>query len=161
MQPFTINNLISLEDYRYIVLRKTFKRPVTILLTVFGLAAIVINILSELKMVDGPITNLFGWPYMLFPFVVVAMAFYRAKVGYNSSARLKNGIDYTFSETELRAKAVDSEWAYQWGAIVKTEEMGKYLLVYSSKTNFELLLKEKMTEDQLNFIRVKTGKYSI
>jgi hypothetical protein len=161
MQPFTIHIHISPDDFRSIALHRIFRRPVTIVLMALAFLCILLNVLAFFGIIDGAVSAEIPLIYLLFPVVVVGLALFRAMASYKSSARLREGIDYTFSEEEVRAKAADSEWAYKWSAVQRSAEMKKYFLIYVTKTSAEILLKEKLTAEQMEFIRIKASKYSI
>jgi|GEM_PF-2300003 hypothetical protein len=161
MLPFTVHVQLTPSDLRSIFLRKTFRRPLVLLFSLLAVAYLVIQGIAALTPVDPVYTYLLPYPIVIFPVIMLLATFFRAYVTFKGSPRLSGGVDYTFSEDELRGKAVDSEWAYKWSAFRKNEETSNYLLLYPSKATFELFPKKFFTEEQLNFIRVKSGKYSI
>jgi hypothetical protein len=161
MQPFTVFIQLTPEDLVRTYLRIVFRRPLVILFTLMAIACLMIRGVDVLTPVDPLVVELIPWPFVLFPVVILIMNVIRANTTFKQSPRLRDGVEYQFSEDELRGKAVDSEWTYKWSAFVKSKETSRYLLLYPTKRSFEILPKEKFTEEQLNFIRVKASKHSI
>jgi hypothetical protein len=132
-----------------------------LLFSFLGVAYLLIQGIGALISLDRMYTDVLPFPIVLFPPIIALLAIYRAHISLKNSPSLRAGIEYVFSEEEVRAKGVDSEWSYKWNAFRKNKEMANYLLLYPSKAGFEVFPKKLFTEEQLNFIRVKTGKYRI
>jgi hypothetical protein len=161
MLPFSITNRLTIGDYTRILLKKTFKRPAMIFLSLLGIISLIVYILSLAGIVPAATRDWFPWVFILFPFVIPLITIYKARAIYKASRRMKEGVFYTFSEDSLYAKAVDSEWTYNWDTIIHFEETRDLLLLYPTKTSAEIIKKEYLSPEQIDFIRIKTGKYAI
>lgn len=161
MSPFHITNKLSQSDYSGILLKKTFSRPGMIFLMTIGLIALAANIINAFGGLNKDVLAFFPWALIIFPFLVPLMAIYRARRIYKTSARMQAGVQYTFTENGVTAKAPDSEWTYEWSAILKFEESTKFLLLFPTISTAEIIKKDLLTKEQIEFIRIKTGKYSI
>jgi hypothetical protein len=161
MLPFTVRVQLAPADLRPIFLRITFRRPFVILFSFLGVAYLLIQGIGAFIPLDRVYTDLLPFPFVLFPPIIALMTIYRAHLSFKNSSSLREGVEYIFSEEEVRAKGVDTEWTYKWNAFRKNKEMSNYLLLYPSKAGFEVFPKKLFTEEQLNFIRAKTGKYRI
>jgi len=161
MLPFSITNRLTVGDYTRILLKKTLKKPSTIFLCLLGLASLAAHLLSWAGILPLTIKDWLPWVFILFPAIVPLITIYRARAIYNASQRMKAGVFYTFSEDSLYAKAVDSEWTYEWKAIIQFEESRRFLMLYPTATTAEIIKKEYLNPEQIDFIRIKTSEFAI
>src|SRR6186713_1794728 len=161
MLPFSITNRLTVGDYTRILLRKTLKKPSTIFLSLLGLASLAVHLLSAAGILPLSARDWLPWVFILFPLIIPLITIYKARAIYNASRRMKEGVFYTFSEDSLYARAVDSEWTYEWKAIIQFEESRRFLMLYPTATTAEIIKKEYLNPEQIDFIRIKTSEFAI
>jgi hypothetical protein len=163
MTPFTITNSISKKDYAKLILKWSYQRPLSIFLLVVGcimfcyamfslLGVNVIGTLEEPSMFQ----LIFGTLFLLLPVFV----FLQARKNYDTQPRLHLPITYTFTESELISEGNGFSGRSNWSSFTKKQEIGKYILLYVSKSAAEILDISNFTEDQLKFIRSKVKNTS-
>lgn len=158
MTPFTVTNSISKSAYAKLSLRLTYQKPISIFLLVVGgimfsyamfslLGVEVIGALKEPSMFQ----LIFGTLFLLMPIMV----FFQARKNYDTQPRLHHPITYTFTESELRTEGNGFSGNSSWSSFTKRQEIGKFILLYVSKSAAEILDTSLFTNDQLQFIRSK------
>ncbi len=152
---FSITNSLNKRDYINYLFIYLYKRPFYIIASIFGLCVVIMSILDFLKITDiegTPIFTLFCGLYAVFmPALVVLLTVRR-----NKAILLRDTV-YTFSENGIIVEGGTYKTELSWAHIVKQKEIGKFLVLYHSKSVGNIIEKSKLTDEQLFFIRYKVN----
>jgi len=156
---FSITSKLNKQDYTKLMFIGLYKKPVFIICTIVGLYLLTTVVLDYLHIISFyPSTPLFemicGSFLLLVPTLIVMMAIYQFK----SNPSFQNDIIYTFSEDGIVIQGITFKSEISWAHITKQKEIGRFLVLYSSKKFGNLIDKSKLTEDQLLFIKKKVNK---
>ena len=159
MDTFTITMLLTKKDYINYLFREIYKRPYSIFLTVLGLVLVATTSLQLLKIIsifyETPLAELgMGILLLLSPIISILIA----SKTYYSSPCLRDEIKYTFGQDEVIVKGSSFNTSFTWDHIIKSKEMGDFLLLYSSKKLANFIRKDKLSKEQLDFIKSKVGQ---
>jgi uncharacterized membrane protein len=159
MDNFTITTLFTKKDYIKFLYRRVYRNPVIIFVTLVGLFLLVTPVLKIFGLViydsKTPYTDLItGLFLILTPIVAVLII---AK-GHSSSPSMQHEVTYTFGEEGVFAKGLTFESNLKWAHIIKTKEIKKYLLLYSSTKLVNFIAKDKLSEEEIQFIKSKVKK---
>ena len=155
MQPFTILNRITKADYVNLVLRKSYKHPLTIIMTTIGIGMLIFAILGSLGVIQASDNLIFQFAFGLMVLILPFITKMQATKNYNGLPRLHEGVQYTFSDNEINCQGNNFSSTFSWNSIIKAEEISKFLLLFTGKNVAEILNKDAFTNEQLSFIKAK------
>ena len=155
MEPFTASTLLTREDFTRCMLRQTYRKPYTIILTVAGVGIIILNLVSNYYRHSFNLFSLLpGFFILLLPALQVYVA---RKTTFNKPA-LQFPVDYTFSDDGIRIKGMTFESSFAWLHILKVTDDPDFLLLYTTKSVAYFIKRDSVTPQQIDFIRSKVKK---
>ena len=129
----------------------TYRKPITILLTIIGLTMFFGSILYFLGFkipVDGP-------PYfqIIFGFTIIAIMPFSIYIGgkknFSSNARLQEKISYEFTDEKIKQIGETFNSDMDWTKIYKILELKDWILIYQNRQIANIIHKESFG-DNLN-----------
>ncbi len=159
MEDFSITTRTTPKEYAKIMLIGLYKKPVFILMTVFGLYLLTTVILDHFEVInyysERPYLEIFGGLFILFvPLLITLMAVRQ----FTSNPNFKNNIKYTFGDKGMTVEGQTFKGEFSWAHIIKQKEISKFLILYHSKRMGNFIDKTKLTTEQLQFIKAKVGQ---
>jgi YcxB-like protein len=156
MDNFTITTLFTKKDYTKFLYTRVYKNPFLIIITLIGAFLLMLLILNFFGIVGydskSPYIDLVMSFFLLLTPVITVLTV--AKV-YYSNPSLQHEITYIFGEEGISVKGLNFENVLKWPYMIKLKETKKYLLLYSSKKLVNFIAKDKLTEQQIQFIKSK------
>jgi hypothetical protein len=162
MNPFTITTQITAKEYGKASLAGLYKKPVFILLSIWGLYAVVASFFTSISFfkpeADNPYPGLVPGILLLFlPLLLVLISLSQ----FNSDRKYRDSIKYTFDEKGMTSEGKTFKSEYAWDHFIKQKDVGKYLVIYHTKKTASFLDKSKLTQEQLEFIKGKVKQLII
>ena len=159
MEAFSVITQLTKEQYSRLVLRQTYKQVYVRYLTIVGVIIFLTSILELLHIIhiysETPVFQfIFGLLVLTFPLLIMS----QSKKAYDSNQKLQHDIKYTFREENINIQTFSSYGTFDWSNIIKTEEIGNYLFLYSGKTAAEIIEINKLSKEQLDYIKSKGRK---
>ncbi|MEO5777653.1 MAG: YcxB family protein [Flavobacterium sp.] len=158
MENFTITTRMTSKKYAKVMLIGLYKKPGFILTTLFGLyylTALTYEYLHPVENYEIPYYEFLIGAFIVFaPLLIVLISVNQ----FNSNPSFRNDIKYTFGENGLLVEGTTFKAEYLWAHIIKQKEIGKFIILYHTKKMGNFIDKEKLTLNQLDFIKSKVGK---
>lgn len=158
MENFIIKTQMSARGYAKVMLIGLYKKPGFILTTIFGiyyLVGLISGSFTAMGYYNEIYFEIFIGLFILFaPLLITAISVRQ----FNSNPSFKKEVEYTFGENGIHIQGVTFKAEYSWAHIIKQKEIGDFLILYHSRKNGNFIDKEKLTLDQLEFIKSKVGK---
>ena len=156
MDDFSITTRLTSKDYSQVMFLGLYRKPVFILLTIFGIYLIGTSILDHFKIIDfytdTPYLEIFGGLFLLlFPTLIVIIAVRQ----FLSNPGFQNEIKYTFSEDGVKVQGLTFKGEFLWAHIIKQKEINRFLILYHSEKMGNFIDKTKLTAEQIQFIKSK------
>lgn len=153
---FSITSCLNKQDYIRVMFIGLYKKPGFILGTILGIYFFATIVLDQLNIIawytETPWTEAALGLFMLFaPALIVLMSVNQLK----SNPSLLSDVTYTFTDTRMGVKGLTFKSEYLWEHIIKQKETGKFLILYHTKKFGNFIDKEKLTGEQLDFIKAK------
>lgn len=154
MDSFTITTLMTRKDYTNYMIHEIYRKPYYLILTSIGIILIAMMVLQKAHVANfhfGIEMLFYGFVLLGIPLVNILMA---RKI-YSSSESLNNEIKFTFREEGIAVRAATYEGFLRWEDIMKSKEVGGFLLLYSSKKSANFIRKDSLSKEQIDFIKSK------
>jgi hypothetical protein len=156
MEDFSITTQTTTKEYATVMLIGLYKKPVFIIISVYGLYLLATVILDHFNVIayysEIPYLELFGGLFLLFAPVIITLMAVRQ---FTSNPNFQNSITYTFSDDKMTIKGHTFKGEFLWAHIIKQKEISKFLILYHSKRMGNFIDKTKLTAEQLQFIKAK------
>jgi hypothetical protein len=161
MERFSVINNISKEDYKKLILKRAYRKPAVIFVTLVGLAMLLVVVLGMSGII--PVSEASQPPIMqiviaLLAFAMPLITMRSAAKNYDNSPIMHGDVRYTFSDEEITSVSPNIDASYKWESIIKTEDVAGYLLLYIGAMNAIILRKDIFTHDQLQEINRKVAR---
>jgi hypothetical protein len=163
MESFTIETRITEAAYIRLMLRLAMRqrrslRIMLIALCVIAPLAIIAQLVAPAASTKEALSAILP-VLILIPLVLVLRAalMRNLRKAYQNSPALQHSITYTFEDTQISNQGAGFEGRISWSNIVRKEQAGEWLLLYTSSATAIILSTKDMTPDQLSFIASKTG----
>ncbi|MBO9620459.1 MAG: YcxB family protein [Niabella sp.] len=155
MTPFSIFNILNKKDFLLMMLKSILSANAIILITIVFLIKKNTEHLYFVKN-DIPTLDLsyIGFGVLL---LLVPLLQYRRVIKNYKESPISKGVEYTFSEDGVKSSTPNSERFLKWPAFVKWEERGNILLLYLDADQALYIQRSLITQEQLNFIKLKIG----
>ena len=118
----------------------------------FGFVLGLIGIIPKPESSSGSIFPIF---FILLVFSLPILVRNAAIKKYNGSPRLHVDMDCSFTSEGIECKSLYFTNTHSWNTIVKIEEIGKFLILYTGKDEGEIFHKQQFSSQQLSFIKSK------
>jgi len=151
MNAFTITMLITKKEYTSFMFGYIYRKPMSIFITILGILLLGF-VAFTYDNNASPGTSLMLCIFLL---LLPVLLVYSSVRTYYSNPALLHEVKYTFDEHSIEAKGITFESKVLWAQFIKTEETKKYLLLFHSKKSAVFLDKNKLTQEQLHFIKSK------
>jgi hypothetical protein len=161
METFSVINNISKEEYKKLILKRAYRKPAAIFVTLLGLVMLVVVVLGMVGIV--PLPEASKPPIMQIVIAVLAFAMpfitmRSAAKNYDNSPIMHGEVRYTFSDEEIMSVSQNIDATYKWESIIKTEDVAGYLLLYIGAMNALILRKDIFAHEQLQEIKRKVTR---
>jgi hypothetical protein len=156
MEPFTISTILTKKEYTNILFKEIYKRPFYIILTIAGIGIAIMSALELVGAFNFHEESLFlklgiGILLVLTPSVAVLIQ----KRNYYSNPANRQEITYTFCQEEVRVVKITSDSRIKWDHFIKFRQLNGFLLLYTNSKNAFFIKEDKLTQEQLVFIKSK------
>ena len=151
----TIKTKITFREYLNLMYSLTYRKGVTIFLTVVGLVMLLFAALDFFGVLNTGTSPLSRIMFGVFLFVFIPLMVYiSAKRNYFSDKRIQENIEYEFTTQMMRVKGESFNSEINWSKTFKIEELKKCFLIYQSKQVAHLIPKSNLTREQINYLRL-------
>jgi hypothetical protein len=105
---------------------------------------------------EPPIAQLsFG---LVFTILTPVTTYYRANNNFNSAARLKEMITYTFTGEMIYINGESFKTEMTWDKLYKIQELNNWILIYTNNITANIIHKGAFSDAQLNTFREMVSK---
>jgi hypothetical protein len=145
MEPFSVSFSISKNDYVKVILNKSYRKPFMIVFTVLGFYFFIrtIAILLNLNRSTGSEQErVFQGIWGITTFVSPILTYRWAAKNYAAAKVLHVPNTFTFSDEGVSSDSSLTNGLIKWEGIVKRQEIGDYLLLYTDRVVAMFLKKD-------------------
>ncbi|HEY4150873.1 MAG TPA: YcxB family protein [Chitinophagaceae bacterium] len=152
MEPFTITTRLTKKHYSQYLYVQTYRKSGIILIILLGMLELYTGAVLR-KPINYPYVT-FGLFLMLSPALIVELA--KGKTA--SRPGVYSDIQYTFSEESIVEVGNGFEATYKWEYILRLKESSHFLILFTSKQSGKFVYKDRLTSEQIAFIKSKVQK---
>ena len=149
MNDLHLDSSISGNDYTRLLFMLTYRKPMIIIISFFGLLMFVLSVLYFFDLYT--LTN--RPPYLpfltgifiiiIFPTSIVLIS----KRNYKSEVFLHENVLYTFTNDKVFAKGDSFAISFGWDKIYKIRYLQNWILFYQDKTRLSFMIKNSFTPE--------------
>ncbi len=150
MNDLRIQSRITLNDYTKVVYLLIYRKPLVLLISLFGLVLIILSLLYFLK-IYTPTGNPPYFPLLagMLITVVFPVAIYRlARRNFNSGDLLHENILYTFTNENVFLQGDSFAMTLSWNKIYKVRNLNKWILFYQDRDHLNFLVRNSFSPAQ-------------
>ncbi len=150
MNELKIESRITQSDYTQVVYLLIYRKPLVLLISLMGLALIVLSLLYFLNIYTPtekpPYISLLAGMLIM---IVFPVSIYRiAKRNFNSGNLLHENIIYTFTNDTVFLQGDSFAMTMSWKKIYKVKNLNKWILFYRDKDHMNFMIKNTFNNTQ-------------
>jgi hypothetical protein len=141
----TIKTRISFREYRKLLFRLTYKKPIMKVVVAVGVAMLIWILGYYLKLLPVPKPEIYQFITLMLISVVQPIAIYLTiKRNYDSSNHLGEPLEINATETGINIRGESFYTELAWDKIFKVEEESGYFLIYQNNLSAILISKKEL-----------------
>jgi len=152
---FETETFLTLEEYKKLSLRITFKKPFAKLLVFaapFSLIVLCLYWFGVITTLDESLQALFLFFVLLGIFIPVSVVNAPAKL-YASNKMFHQSRLFVFDDEKIYYKLKGAEGSIAWEYVNRIEQVDGFLLIYTSDRYAFIVKTDKLSLEQINFIK--------
>ena len=159
MEDFSITTQTTAKEYAKVILLGLYKKLGFIISSSVGLYLLTTVILDYLKIINYySETPYFEFICSLFILLGPLLITFIAVRQFISNPSFRHKIKYTFGDKGMAIEGSTFKGEFLWAHIIKQKEINNFLILYHSKKMGNFIDKTKLTNEQLQFIKIKVGQ---
>lgn len=153
MEPIKIETKIEFKPFLKLQYWLFYKKPAILIFSFFALILLIFGIMSFVMSETEDIFT-FSIAFGFFGLVYLPYVVWRSsRRAYKTNKNLQERMTYIFDQDEMHVNGESFKSSVSLKSIYQLKESREWLLLYQSKTSFNIIPKSSMTDEQIKTIK--------